>query len=112
MKWANTPTPIAKVRLDKVIAGEDSGGIIKAANWKGGGGYRFFELALTLINRDAFGEEIMSIVCRSYDQGLEKAYRSIAISKVPQMLLKRCEFGRSDYSLNIVHPPTYDDGDE
>lgn len=35
-----------KVRLDKVIAGEDPGGITKAQNWQGGGGYRFYELAL------------------------------------------------------------------
>lgn len=49
-----------KVRLDKVIAGEDQGGITKAQNWKGGGGYRFYELAPTLINEDAFGEAIIN----------------------------------------------------
>lgn len=36
-----------KVRMDKVIAGEDPGGITKAQNWQGGGGYRFYEVALT-----------------------------------------------------------------
>ena len=25
------------------------------------------------------------------------------------MLLDRCEFGKADYNLNIVHPPVYDD---
>ena len=25
------------------------------------------------------------------------------------MLLDRCEFGKTDYNLNIVHPPVYDD---
>ena len=34
-----------KVRLDKVIDGEDQGGITKAVGWKGGGAYQFFELA-------------------------------------------------------------------
>ena len=166
-----------KVRLDKVIAGEDKGGVTKAENWNGGGGYRFFELAPSLINRDEFGEEIinpdydanmlaaavalhegftyqpdetvfwkqskaneasflfvttrhvnaawlasihasinegeyLSIACRSYDNGLEKAYPNIDIRKIPQMLLERCEFGKSDYNLNIVHPPAYEDEDE
>ena len=166
-----------KVRLDKVIAGEDKGGVTKAENWNGGGGYRFFELAPSLINRDEFGEEIinpdydanmlaaavalhegfayqpdetvfwkqskaneasflfvttrhvkadwlasihasmnegeyLSIACRSYDKGLEKAYPNIDIRKIPQMLLERCEFGKSDYNLNIVHPPAYEDEED
>ena len=32
-------------RLKKVIDGEDQGGITKAVDWKGGGGFRFYELA-------------------------------------------------------------------
>ena len=28
------------------------------------------------------------------------------------MLLDRCEFGRTDYNLNIVHPPVYEDEEE
>ena len=163
-----------KVRLDKVIAGEDQGGVTKAQNWQGGGGYRFYELASTLINEDAFGEAVINpdydadtlaaavalhegftyqpradffwkqavgnensylftttrhmtaayldaikgsmeegeyliIACRSYDKGLDRAYTNIAVKKIPQMLLDRCEFGKDDYSLNIVHPPVYED---
>lgn len=49
-----------KVRLDKVIGGEDKGGITKSVNWQGGGGYRFYELAPTLINQDSFGEYIIN----------------------------------------------------
>lgn len=37
-----------KVRLDKVIDGEQ-GGISKAVNWQGGGGYHFYELAPSLL---------------------------------------------------------------
>ena len=163
-----------KVRLDKVIAGEDPGGITKAQNWQGGGGYRFYELAPTLINKDPFDEDIINeaynvnmlaaavalhegfryqpdsnffwkqsvgsensylfvttrhinrayldsikgsmedgeyliIACCSFDSGLDKTYENIAIKKIPQMLLDRCEFGKADYNLNIVHPPVYDD---
>ena len=49
-----------KVRMDKVIAGEDPGGITKAQNWQGGGGYRFYEVAPTLINKDPFDEYVIN----------------------------------------------------
>ena len=49
-----------KVRLDKVISGEDKGGITKNVNWQGGGAYRFYELAPTLINEDKFGEMVIN----------------------------------------------------
>jgi adenine-specific DNA-methyltransferase len=166
-----------KVRLDKVISGEDKGGITKAVNWQGGGGYRFFELAPTLINTDPFGEPVINaeysaemlaaatalhegftyqpdnclfwkqsfgneksylfvttrhlnstyldsikdtmeddeyliIACCSFDAGLDKSYEHITVKKLPQMLLNRCEFGKSDYNLNIVHPPMYKDDEE
>ena len=166
-----------KVRLDKVISGEDQGGITKSVKWESGGGYRFYELAPTLINQDPFGEfvinpdydadmlaaamalhegftyqpdgnlfwkqsvgneksylfvttrhlnstfldsirdtmeegEYLIIACRSYDAGLEKAYSNVTIKKIPQMLLDRCEFGKENYNLNIVHPPVYDDEEE
>lgn len=163
-----------KTRLDAVIAGTDSLGITKAIDWQGGGGYRFYELAPSLINLDPFDEyvineeydadmlaaaialhegfsyqpdgnlfwkqsvgnensylfvttrhlnstyldsikdtmeygEYLIISCRSFDSGLDKAYGNITIKKIPQMLLSRCEFGKADYILNIVHPPVYDD---
>lgn len=37
-----------KIRLDKVIDGEQ-GGISKSVNWQGGGGYKFYELAPSLL---------------------------------------------------------------
>lgn len=49
-----------KVRLDKVIDGNDQGGITKTVNWKGGGGYRFYELAPTLVVKDKFGNPIIN----------------------------------------------------
>ena len=56
--------------------------------------------------------EYLIIACRSFDSGLDKAYDNITVKKIPQMLLERCEFGKADYNLNIVHPPVYDDCDE
>ena len=166
-----------KPRIDDAIANNDASGITKSVDWQGGGGYRFYEVAPTLINKDAFDEyvinedydanmlaaavalhegfhyqpdgelfwkqsvgnensylfvatrhlnstyldsikdtmeegEYLIIACRSFDRGLDKAYDNIAVKKIPQMLLERCEFGKNDYNLNIVHPPVYDDEEE
>ncbi len=165
-----------KVRLDKIIAGEDNGGITKSVNWQGGGGYRFYELAPTLIVEDKFGnpvinkeynadmlaaamalhegfvyspdenfywkqgknenayiytttvhltestldaiasemkdEEYLVIACKSYDAGIERAYKNIKIKKIPQFLLGRCEFGKDNYNLNIVDVPVCEEEDD
>ena len=166
-----------KPRIDDAIANNDASGITKSVDWQGGGVYRFYEVAPTLINKDAFDEyvinedydanmlaaavalhegfhyqpdgelfwkqsvgnensylfvttrhlnstyldsikdtmeegEYLIIACRSFDRGLDKAYDNIAVKKIPQMLLERCEFGKTDYNLNIVHPPVYDDEEE
>lgn len=163
-----------KVRLDKVIDGSDQGGISKSLNWQGGGGYRFYELAPTLINKDAFDEPIINkeysaemlasavalhegfeykpssepfwkqsignensylfvttrhvdlaylsgikesmedneyliIACKSFAQETANMFPNIKIKKIPQMLLDKCEFGRDNYNLNIIAPPTYED---
>jgi adenine-specific DNA-methyltransferase len=47
-------------RLRKVIDGEDPGGVTEATGWKGGGGFRYFRLAPSLIERDEWGNEIIS----------------------------------------------------
>lgn len=162
-----------KVRLDNVINGIDNTGITKSVNWQGGGGYRFYELAPTLIKEDAFGQVIINpeynvemlaaavakhegyfynpdkevfwkqsnnqgksylyvttnhvdqklietiksemqedefvlIACKSFDSSC-KGNKNIAIKKIPQSLLKNCEFGKDDYKLNIVCPPEYEE---
>ena len=165
-----------KVRLDKVINNEDQGGITKTVNWQGGGGYKFYELAPTLIKTDDFGQEIINpvynnemlaaavaihegynynpdpncyfkqanngfksylfvttnhvnhilieniklslkedeyllIVCKSYDQNANDS-KNIIIKKIPQSLLKKCEFDVDNYNLNIINPPIYEDEED
>lgn len=164
-----------KVRLDKVISGEDQGGISKSQNWQGGGGYRFYELAPSLIVEDKFGNPVINkeynadmlaaamalhegfeyapdqnfywkqgknenayiytttthltesyldeiakemqegeylvLACKSYDSGIERAYKNIKVKKIPQYLLGRCEFGKDNYNLNIVDVPTCEEDD-
>lgn len=48
-----------KPRLDKVIDGEQ-GGVSKELGWTGGGGYRFYELAPSLIEKDQYGNSVFS----------------------------------------------------
>lgn len=162
-----------KVRLDKIINGEDRGGITEDTMWSDGGGYHFYELAPTLINVDLLGEPIINkeynpdmlaaavalhegfkycpnpnvfwkqsvstensylfvttahltdllvkeiekqmsddefllIACKSFDKSAANVSDKIKIKKIPQMLLGKCEFGKDDYSLNIINPPVYE----
>lgn len=156
-------------RLKAVVDGEQ-GGVSKALNWKGGGGFKFYTLAPSLLNQDRFGNWVISkeynpqmlaaavakqegfvyspdehiywkqgrssekdyiftttqfvtvefldkieeemqegesllIACKSYQEGCENRFANISIKKIPVMLLGRCEFGKDDYSLNIVNLP-------
>lgn len=48
-----------KPRLDMVIDGKQDG-ISKSVGWQGGGGYKFYELAPTLIVKDEHGNDVFS----------------------------------------------------
>lgn len=47
-------------RLQKVIDGEDKGGITEAVNWQGGGGFRYYKLAPSLLRQDAYGQWVIN----------------------------------------------------
>jgi len=47
-------------RLKKVVDGEDQGGISKALEWKGGGGFRYYNLAPSMLEKDRWGNWIIS----------------------------------------------------
>ena len=47
-------------RLKKVIDGEDPGGVTEAVDWKGGGGFRYYRLAPSLLEKDAWGNWVVS----------------------------------------------------
>jgi len=157
-------------RLKKVVDGTDQGGISKSVKWKGGGGFKYYYLAPSLLKKDKYGnwvideqynadmlaaamakhegfkynpdEEIywkqgqstekdfiftttqfvtvetldkikeemklgesLLICCKSFQKAGENQYSEITVKKIPGMLLGRCEFGREDYSFNIVAMP-------
>lgn len=160
-------------RLHKVIDGEDLGGITKAVNWQGGGGFKFYELASSLIVKDKYGQQIISdkynadmlaeamckilgyhykpdaekywkqgysseksfiytttmsmqeeslgklaaevgddnlLICCSAFIGNKTAYPNITVKKIPAAILKKCEWGREGYPLNLknYHPTDED----
>lgn len=155
-------------RMKMVIDGEDQGGITKAVGWTGGGGYRFFELAPTLITKDKWGQEVINkdynpemlaeavcklegyiyapsdaeyfihghstersfiyvttnyirkaelddiseqvgakrallICCKGFEKGAE--CDNVRLKKIPEAVLKKCEWGHDDYSLNVKNLP-------
>jgi adenine-specific DNA-methyltransferase len=47
-------------RLQKVIDGEDKGGISEAVNWQGGGGFRYYKLAPSLLRQDAHNQWVIN----------------------------------------------------
>ena len=47
-------------RLKAVCNGTDQGGISKAQEWKGGGGFKFYGLAPSLLNKDKYGQWVIN----------------------------------------------------
>jgi len=47
-------------RLQKVINNEDPGGITKTINWQGGGGFRYYKLAPSLLEKDKYDNWVIS----------------------------------------------------
>ena len=47
-------------RIQKVIDGDDQGGISETANWKGGGGFRYYTLAPSLLEKDKYDNWVIS----------------------------------------------------
>jgi adenine-specific DNA-methyltransferase len=160
-------------RLQSVVQSEQRG-ISKAIEWQGGGGFKFYTLAPSLLNKDKYDNWIISkeynpvmlaaamakqsgfryepdghvywkqgrssekdyiytttqfmtvemlekireemgpdeslmICAKIYQRECENRFANITVKKIPQMLLGKCEFGKEDYSLNIVNLP-HDDG--
>lgn len=47
-------------RLKAIIENRDQGGITSAINWKGGGGFKFYELAPSLLKKDSHGKLVIN----------------------------------------------------
>lgn len=47
-------------RLRKVVDGADEGGVTETVAWKGGGGFRYYRLAPSLLTQDKWGQWVIS----------------------------------------------------
>lgn len=47
-------------RMKKVIDGTDPGGVTEAVGWKGGGGFRYYRVAPSLLEKDKWGNWVIS----------------------------------------------------
>jgi adenine-specific DNA-methyltransferase len=47
-------------RLKKVVDGDDNGGVTEATGWKGGGGFRYYYIAPSLLQKDKWGNWVIS----------------------------------------------------
>ena len=47
-------------RLQKVIDGKDPRGVTEASGWKGGGGFRYYKLAPSLLKQDKYGQWVIN----------------------------------------------------
>jgi adenine-specific DNA-methyltransferase len=47
-------------RMKAVVDGTDTSGITKSANWQGGGGFRYYRLAPSLLEEDSFGNLVIN----------------------------------------------------
>jgi adenine-specific DNA-methyltransferase len=54
-------------RLKKVIDGKDPGGITEVVGWKGGGGFRYYRLAPSLLEKDKWGNWVIN---KAYNPGM------------------------------------------
>ncbi len=156
-------------RLQKVIDGTDQGGISKTVNWQGGGGFRYYHLAPSLISTDKWGRPVINtefnptmlaeamckmmgftyapsedhywqhghatesdyiyvttqtldqaqlqtlseavgetrslLVCCAAFRAKDKDFPNLTLKKIPHAVLKKCEWGKDDYSLNVENLP-------
>jgi len=161
-------------RIQKVIDGKDSGGITEAVGWKGGGGFRYYRLAPSLLEKDAFDQWVISekynpnmlaeaicklegftyapsetaywqhgrstesdfiyvttqtltrdqlqrlsdevgesrtllVMCGAFRIKNPADFPNLTLKKIPNAVLRKCEWGRDDYSLEIKNLPVKPD---
>lgn len=56
-------------------------------------------------------DESLLVCCKSFKKECVNTFPNITIKKIPQMVLGRCEFGKDDYSLNIINFPSEENGE-
>ena len=85
-------------RLKRVINGEDRGGITSDEDWQGGGGFRFYELAPSLLNHDKYGNLVIN---KEYNADMLAAamakHQGFTFSPDPEMYWKQGHSSEHDF---------------
>lgn len=68
--------------------------------------------ALDSIKDEMQPGETLLICCKSFQKECKGKFSNITIKKIPLMLLGRCEYGKEDYSLNIINMPVSEQDSE
>jgi len=68
--------------------------------------------ALDSIKDEMQPGETLLICCKSFQKECKGKFGNITIKKIPLMLLGRCEYGKEDYSLNIINMPVDDTNED
>jgi adenine-specific DNA-methyltransferase len=157
-------------RMKRVIDGSDGSGVTAAVHWNGGGGFRYYRLAPSLLEKDRWGNWVIArtynaamlaeavcklmgftyapseqcywmhgfsserdflyvttqslthdqlraiseevgdrrsllICCKAFRSSNLDAFSNLTVKKIPQAVLRKCEWGKDDYSLNIENLP-------
>jgi|AntAceMinimDraft_16_1070373.scaffolds.fasta_scaffold02024_2 adenine-specific DNA-methyltransferase len=156
-------------RLKKVIDGDDPGSITESVKWKGGGGFRYFKLGPSLLEKDHYGNWVISkefnaamlaeamcklegfiyapsdevywqqgssterdfiyvttqtmtremlaqlseevgehrslLICCSAFRVKADAFPNLTLKKIPKAVMRKCEWGHDDYSLEVENLP-------
>jgi adenine-specific DNA-methyltransferase len=60
---------------------------------------------LDRIHDEMHPDENLLICCKIYSPECEGRHPNISIKKIPSVLMGKCEFGKEDYSFNIINLP-------
>ncbi len=82
-------------RLKKVISGRDKGGVTETVGWEGGGGFRYFRLAPSLLEKDRWGNWV---IARTYNAAMlvEAMCKHMSFTYAPTQ--DAAEYWRHGYS--------------
>jgi adenine-specific DNA-methyltransferase len=164
--------------MRSIVSGTDRIGITDEVDWTGGGGFQYFNLAPSLLEKDRYGNWIISsdykpemlaealckhmgftyapsqnpdeywnhgystetdfiyvttqnlthqalsriaedvgpdrsllICCKAFNANAD-AFENLTIKKIPHAVLRKCEWGKDDYSLNVANLPMASETEE
>ena len=60
---------------------------------------------LRAISAEVGEKRSLLICCKAFRSGNLEAFPNLTVKKIPQAVLRKCEWGKDDYSLNVANLP-------